>query len=98
MTAAHLPNAHHLSGKGYHDDNPGNGRILDIIDHSVEEVLRNNVWGAKQLLKFGVYTIDEVRKTGVQWYPTIHDIYEYIDQFHEELEMYRSMYLVAKAT
>ena len=55
VTAAHYPEEHHHSGRGYHDKNPDRGRCLCQICNSLEENDRGNEWGAKKLLEMGIY-------------------------------------------
>lgn len=73
LTAAHFPFVHHLTGTGYHDKNPRNGRMLCIICHALEEMERGNHWGANKLLEMGVYRTEHAREHG-QWYPTIDEL------------------------
>ncbi len=77
VTAAHYPEDHHHSGKGYHDTETAHGRILCTIDHALEEIGRDNEWGAKKLLEDGVYTRNHVKETGEQWIPTLEEIQEF---------------------
>lgn len=84
LTAAHYPFVHHLTGRGFHDTNPRNGRMLCVICHAIEELERDNKWGANKLLSMGVYLIDHARENR-QWYPTLEDIELYQDMYrHKE--------------
>lgn len=79
LTAAHYPSVHQLTGHGYHDKNPKNGRMLCIICHALEEMERGNRWGANKLLEMGVYRIEHARENE-QWYPTLGGLKELAQQ------------------
>ncbi len=87
VQAAHYPEEHHHSGKGYHDKNPTNGRILCTIDHALEEIERGNEWGAKALLRQGVFSWDHQNQTGEQWYPTVEEVLEIQERAREPVHM-----------
>ena len=75
LTAAHYPEQHHLSGKGYNDPNPDNGRILCTLDHAMEEIKRGNDRGAQSILNMGIYHVNHIRENGIkQEYFTVKEI------------------------
>lgn len=71
VTAAHYPDVHEQTGKGYCDDNIENGRMLCTMDHAVEEIERGNEKGARLVAQMGVYTWERAAKEHKQIYPQI---------------------------
>lgn len=66
VTAAHYPEKHELTGTGYHDKNPNNGRCLCSTCHAMEEVRRGNSRGAELMLRSGIYNTSYARDMGVK--------------------------------
>lgn len=62
VQAAHYPEVHDKTGQGYHDKDVGNGRILCVLDHAIEEIKRGNERGAQQVLRMGTFTINYIRE------------------------------------
>ena len=69
VCAAHYPELHRDG-----DKNPNNGRILCTVCHALEELERDNVYGARMLLKMGVFTWKHAKSTGHQWHPKLEQI------------------------
>lgn len=89
VTAAHYPDKHHHTGKGYHDTDPDNGRILCLIDHAAEEVMRQNQRGARKLLgaSDGIYHRTFVAETGLS------QMKVYLEDVLEIMELNPELYL-----
>ena len=64
VTAAHYPDKHQFTGKGYHDKNKENGRILCTNCHAIEEIQRGNNEGASKMLSMGTFHWNEAKKRG----------------------------------
>lgn len=77
---AHYPDRHHLSGKGFHDSNPDNARVLCRWDHAVEEVLRDNYKGARMILAGGIYHRNHLKETGqAQAHYSLEDVETFLE-------------------
>lgn len=68
ITLAHYPEVHNQTGRGYSDNDPTNARCLCGVDHAIEELRRDNLWGAQKLLDMGVFTTKHAKKIGKQIY------------------------------
>lgn len=87
VTAAHYPHKHQYTGRGYHDDNPSNGRILCQIHHALEEIDRGNLKGATLLLNNGIFTHEHADSNGGNIFLSVKDLQDYSEE--ELLEMTR---------
>ncbi len=83
VTLAHYKETHHLSGKGYHDQNPENARCLCTLCHATEEIDRGNMGGAAKMLNMGTYSRDHIRQTGEQEILTIKEALELRERARE---------------
>lgn len=84
VTAAHYKETHHLSGKGYHDPNPDNTRILCQADHACEHIDMGNNWGAQKLLDMGTYHVKHIKETDTeQEYLTLDEALELRERARE---------------
>ena len=81
VTLAHYKTTAHESGKGYHDSNPDNARVLCACCHISEEVDMGNIRGARLLTNSGMYTTSDV-KNGLrdQVYIDVEDALEMREQ------------------
>lgn len=63
MNAAHYPDKHQFTGKGFHDPNISHGRCLCLVCHAIEEVQRHDEAGAGLLLRrSGVFNTTYLRE------------------------------------
>jgi len=85
VQAAHWPETHQKEP----DRNPEHGRILCSCCHATEELLRNNKWGAKMILKSGIMTFGHEERTGEQLRLTPDDLYEFVDSRLEQYNEYQ---------
>ena len=55
IEASHFPETQHLSGKGYHDDNPDNAEAQCKICHALQHYDQGQIGTAKLILSGGLY-------------------------------------------
>lgn len=80
VTAAHYPHKHQHTGRGYHDNNPNNGRMLCQIHHALEELERGNPRGATLLLSKGIYTYEHADGNGGNIFLSLKDLQSYSEE------------------
>lgn len=81
---AHYPEKHHLTGKGYHDPDPENARVLCTLCHACEEVDRGNERGARLVLSDGLFSKKHERQTGEQIHITLDEALELREHAREK--------------
>ena len=84
VTAAHFPDKHHLTGKGYHDPDPDNARPLCSCCHGLEELDRGNLYGARKNFEDGVFSRNHLSE-----YPETEQIYLTPEEAREFQKMAR---------